>query len=95
MRIIDDLIEPIRAGKLSQPFSAGDLPHALMDKFWSLGSYGTVLTRSSGGSGKAPPLFVRVSRGRYRLAAQAATTQTKRRPSRRRSQAARSSGKSR
>ena len=68
MSILQDIVETITSGAVSEPFSAEDLAHALRDKDWSRGSYATLLSRHARSQGGLPCLFVRVGPGRYRLA---------------------------
>ncbi len=68
MSILNDILEMVKTGKVSQPFSAADLAAALQDRLWSLGSFATLLARHASGGRGTPALFERVGRGRYRLA---------------------------
>ena len=82
MPIIDDILEAIQGGEVSEPFSAGDLARALRGKSWSSGSFAALLSKYAQAAETSLPLFVRVSRGRYRLAPTASLAQRKAHPPR-------------
>ena len=68
MSLLEDILAAVTSGLVLEPFSAADLAQALRERDWSRGSYAALLSRHARSGGAHPPLFLRVGRGRYRLA---------------------------
>ena len=65
-RLAEQIVQGVKHGVLQEPFRSSDLRKLFPG--WAKATYGRLLARRAvGASSRRPPIFIRLSRGLYRV----------------------------